>query len=382
MPEAFSGYRADGRPGVRNHLLVVSVMDNVNGIVRGICGLVRGAVPITHPYGRAQLGEDRARHLQVLAGLASNPNVGAAVIVSLERTHAEEVRDRMRADKPTAIVVVNEHRSTLEAVTAGAASAARLLVEISQRRRRAADLGQLYVAVECGGSDGTSAAVTNPVVGLLTDRLVQAGATVVMSEPSEWIGAEDILAKQAASPALGRRIRQIARWYEDYANQQGVDLRGVNPSPDNIAGGITTIEEKSLGSIAKAGHSTVQEVLGLGEAPRKSGLVLMDAPAGAVENLTSMAASGAQICVFSTGSGNPTANPVLPIVRLSANPAVTWGGTDVDLSLDRLMRGRESPEHAANALYRLVLKVASGRATWSEAFYEGDVAISRCGFSL
>ncbi len=357
-------------------------MDNVNGVVRAICDLVRGAVPITHPYGRAQLGADRARHLDVLAALAANPNVGAAVIVSLERTHAEEVRDRMRLTKPTTLIVVNEHRSSLEATAIGAEAAAQHLVAVSTRRRVPFDVSELFVGVECGGSDGTSAAITNPVVGLLTERLVAAGATVIMSEPSEWIGAEDVLAAQASDPRLGERIKHAAHWYEEYAAGQGVDLRGVNPSPDNIAGGISTIEEKSLGSIAKAGRATVVELLELGQPPTTRGLVLMDAPAAAVENVTSMAASGAQVCVFSTGSGNPTANPVIPVIRLSANPSVTAAATEVDLSLEAVLRGRKSLDQAAHELQKLVEDVASGKLTWAEAFYDGEIAISRCGFSL
>lgn len=382
MSRRFRGYRGPGRPGIRNRVVVISVMDNVNGVVRAICDLVRGAVPITHPYGRAQLGADRARHLDVLAALAANPNVGAAVIVSLERTHAEEVRDRMRLTKPTTLIVVNEHRSSLEATAIGAEAAAQHLVAVSTRRRVPFDVSELFVAVECGGSDGTSAAITNPVVGLLTERLVAAGATVIMSEPSEWIGAEDVLAAQASDPRLGERIKHAAHWYEEYAAGQGVDLRGVNPSPDNIAGGISTIEEKSLGSIAKAGRATVVELLELGQPPTTRGLVLMDAPAAAVENVTSMAASGAQVCVFSTGSGNPTANPVIPVIRLSANPSVTAAATEVDLSLEAVLRGRKSLDQAAHELQKLVEDVASGKLTWAEAFYDGEIAISRCGFSL
>lgn len=382
MPAEFLGYTGSERPGVRSSVLVISVMDNVNEVTRRICGLVRGALPITHPYGRAQLGADRARHLDVLAGLASNPNVSGCVIVSLERSHAEEVRRRMRVRKRAELVVLNEQPNALMAIAAGAEMAAELLVSSSQRRRVPFAVSELYVGVECGGSDGTSAAVTNPVVGLLTERLVAAGATVVMSEPSEWIGAEEVLAAQAADHELGERIRRAARWYEDYAAEQGVDLRGVNPSPDNLAGGISTTEEKSLGSIAKAGRAQVVELLGLGEAPTKPGLVLMDAPAGAVENVTSMAASGVQLCVFSTGSGNPTANPLIPVLRMSANPALTAAKTEVDLSLEPVLREQKSLEQAAEELEQLMLEVASGRLTWAEAFYEGDIAISRCGFSL
>jgi altronate dehydratase large subunit len=372
---SFAGYvRPDGRVGVRNDVLVMSLMDNVNGVTLRIAQQVRGTVALPVWYGRGQYGRDQALMEQTLVGLAGHPNVAAAVLVSLEGVTAERLAERVRAcGKPVRTVVVNEHAGSPDAVRAGVEAAAGLVMEASALRRAEVGLDRLVLGVECGGTDTTSGIASNPVTGAVADAVVDAGGTVLLSETSEFLGAEHILAERARDPEVARRIRAIVDQVEQEALRRGVDIRGANPVPDNIRGGITTIEEKSLGAILKGGTRTVQEVVDYGRPPTRRGLVIMDTPAPAAESLTGLVAAGAQAVIFTTGQGNVVGATLAPTVKVCANAlTVRQMRLNVDVDVSGVTAGLEGPAEAAERLLSFLLEVCSGRMTASEVL--GDVA--------
>ncbi len=311
----FYGYRRrDGRVGVRNHVLVLATVGCANGAVRRIGRLVPGAVPLTHVYGCSQLGDDLAQTERVLEGFASHPNVSGVVLVGLgcESLDSAGLARRLAAGGTRAhYLSIQAEGGTGPTSERGAELARLLLARAAADPRERVPIGELIVGLECGGSDGWSGITANPALGLAADRLVALGGTAILSETPEFIGAEHLLAARAA-PGLGEKLcGWVMRW-EDEARRMGVDMRGAQPTPGNIAGGLTTIEEKSLGAIAKGGSSRVEELLVYGQRPAHRGLVVMDTPGNDPESVTGMVAGGSQLVVFTTGRGSPAGCPSRP----------------------------------------------------------------------
>jgi altronate dehydratase large subunit len=234
------------------------------------------------------------------------------------------------------------------------------------------------VGTECGGSDSTSGLASNPVVGAMSDILVKQGATSILSETTEFIGAEHILAKRAASKEVHDRLYGIIKRYEDHLHKAGTSLRDGNPSPGNKAGGLTTIEEKSLGCIHKGGSSTIMEVVDYARPLTKKGLVIMDTPGYDVASLTGMAAGGAQISVFTTGRGTPTGNPIMPVIKLTGNSETFKKMLcNIDFDASSILTGGGSIEQLGQDLFDEVIRVANGKVTKAEALRINDIAIVR-----
>ena len=286
----FLGFRrSDGSIGVRNHVAVISVMDNANPVARHICDRVQQAVPVCATFGRGPLGPDIEVHRQTMVGLGKNPNVFAAIVCCLEPKTADAVAERIaESGKPVETCVIQRDGGTIGATEKGIRLASRFVVEASSVHRSPCDLGELVLGLECGGSDATSGIAGNTVTGLVSDRVVEAGGTTILSEPAEILGAEHILSRRAVNDEVAQRLIKTVKWCEDYARSLGQDLIGSNPAPDNIVGGLTTIEEKSLGALKKAGSSQLQEVIDYAVKPTKKGFVFMDGPAPAVENMTGL----------------------------------------------------------------------------------------------
>jgi len=242
---------------------------------------------------------------------------------------------------------------------------------------------EAVLGLECGGSDTTSGLVANPAIGLLADRLVDAGGTVIFSEPVECLGAEALLTARAATRAVARAILRAVRKYEAIARRAGIDLTRTNPTPDNIRGGLTTIEEKSLGAVAKSGSRPIRGVLAYAEAPPGPGLYLMDAPAAATENLTALAGGGAVAVLFATGVGNPVGNPVAPTLKICANPQTCRSFRDhIDVDISAALAGRQDLAGASRAVERALAAMVEGRPTRAEILGEVETAISRIGPSV
>lgn len=375
----FWGYgRPDGSIGIRNRVAILAVMDNVNGVVKHLAQLVKGTVAIPVWYGRGQFGADDVLFRRTQVGLMINPNIAAVLVISLEKVSAEKVAAAIaESGKPVEHISVQDIGGTVEALAAGIRKLVPMVEAASAQRPAFVPLSELALGVECGGTDTTSGIAANPALGYVADQVVASGGTVYLSETSEWMGAEQILAKRAGSKAVSEDIWAAVRRIEDSAVQRGVDIRGANPVPDNIRGGITTIEEKSLGAIIKGGTTEIKGVLDYATEAKGNGLYLMDTAAPAAESMTGLAAGGTQMILFSTGQMNIMGNLIAPTVKVTGNPRTAERLRDnVDVDVSPMLQG-ESLEAAGARLLDFTLGVASGRLTKAEILGDEDIAISR-----
>lgn len=377
--------RPDGKIGIRNDVVVISAMDNTNPSANRITSLVNGTIPITTPFGRGQIGHDMERTRDALAGLGNHPNVAAVLLLSLSLETAEPIRKRLEASgKPVVTMGLHETGGTMDLTIAGAKEAAKLVMDASRLRREECDMSELVVGVECGGSDATSGLASNPATGSFSDRLVDCGGTIIISEPAEYMGGEHLMAARAVHKEDGDRIVEMVKYFEDIAIDNGVDMRGTNPTLDNIAGGLTTLEEKSLGAIAKGGTRPIQGIVEYGDHPQKKGLVVMHTPSAACESMTGLAAGGCHIIIFSTGIGNTIgATPICPTVKITGNPrTMAKMGENIDVNVSTIITDGESIEDAGSRLWDHVQDVANGTTTCAEVLGEDQLSVSRWGLSV
>ncbi len=381
----FKGYpRADGTYGVRNLVAVISTADNSNFIARKAAQAVKGTVPLCPCFGRGEIGEDMEQHIRTMAGMGSNPNVHSAVVVSLEPVIANKIAERIRkTGKDVEVFSIDECKDTICCVEQAVRAAEKMVIQASMEERVEVSLEHLMLGVECGGSDTTSGIVSNPALGYVADKLVELGGTVIMSETTEWMGAENNLLRRAVSKQVGEKITKAVQWYEDYIQSIGVDLNGFNPAPDNIRGGLSTIEEKALGSIKKGGSKTIEDVLSYARRPQGNGLYLMDAPTGGVENTTGLSAAGCQLILFSTGKGNPMGNPVAPTVKVTGNTRTAkTAAFNIDVDLSAVLTEELPLSRAGEELSAQLVQYANGKMTTSEVLDEVEIAVSRIGFTV
>jgi len=381
---AFLGYpRGDGRVGVRNHVLVVPTVICAAVVAERIAAAIApiGAA-LPHLAGCGQLGPDLNVTHDTLAAYTRHPNVGAVIVVALgcEQVVAQYLADSARqAGKPAQIVSIQGEGGTVRA-TARGIEIARELAEVVGRSERAwCPASALVLSVKCGGSDYTSGLASNPVVGRVADRLVDLGGAVVLGEIAEIMGAEHLLAARASSPAAADRLLRVVSRVEAEAMALGLDIRGTQPSPGNIRGGLTTIEEKSLGATHKAGERTrLNDVVAYSAPITRPGLTVMDTPGLDVESVTGMVGGGAQIVVFTTGLGTPTGNPIAPVVKITGNARTAQSMADnTDLDVSGVITDAESFEQAAERLFQEIIDVSSGRPTAAERLGHREFAIHR-----
>jgi len=385
-PVAFAGYRrAEDRYGVRNHVLVLGINGLVARTAERIQRSVAGSIVFASSYGRGQYGADKEAHFAQLVGLGRNPNVAATLVVGADRPAAEAVAEAIAAvGKPAGAIALDDvHEDALELSLRGARVAAQLARDASRIRREPAPVSSLFVAVECGHSDATSGVASNPLAGKVVDRIVDAGGTAVFGETIEWLGAEHVLARRAATTGVAAALVAAVRRREDAVAGAGLDLTGNNPGVENIRGGLSSIEEKSLGAIAKGGSRPIAGVLGVAESPKRAGVYVMDAPGFSPESMTGFAAAGAQVMLFTTGAGNSYCSAVAPTIKISARPdTVARLSTQIDFDASGVFEGRDDPDAAADRLYALLLEVCSGTRTWGELLGESGESIIRVGGSL
>jgi altronate dehydratase large subunit len=368
----FEGYRRpDGSVGVRNHVAVVPVSVTASSLAERIAtDAGDGVVATPHGMGSNQPAPARAQTRRVLRGVGRHPNVGAALIVALgtEAIDADDVADAVAdAGRPVETLRIREAGGTAAAIERGADLATSLRAAADDARRESADASELVFGVECGGSDATSGIAANPAVGAACDRLVEAGGTACFSETPEFIGAEHVLADRCVDDSTRERLLDRVAEREDMARRMGVDLRGAQPTPGNQEGGLTTIEEKSLGAIAKGGTTPVRGMVDYAHSlPTGGGLVLMDTPGYDVESVVGKVAGGAQVVAFTTGRGSTTGNPVAPVIKVTGNPK-TWDrmANNIDVNASTVIDG-ESPSAVGDRIYRTLLDVADGRRTEAE----------------
>ena len=384
--QTFNGYpRENGSVGIRNHVLILSPTGLTGPTARRIGKCVQGAKVITTPYASGVVGADGALRRRAVIGFATHPNVGAVLLISGNEPEMESMADEIAktGQRIEAVSLDSCGQDALRLTDQGVRLAGHMLKELSRAGREPAPISKLFLALECGRSDPSSGIAANPLVGTVVDRVVDAGGTAVFGETMEWYGTEDALGARADTETVAATIRAAVRRREDAAAEAGIDLLGNNPGPTNIAAGLTTLEEKSLGSVAKGGSRTIRKVLDIAETPPGPGLYLMDAPFYAPESLTGMVAAGAQLTLFTTGPGNSFTSHLAPTIKLSANvETVQRLGEQIDFDASALTKGAADMNAVAGELLDRVVSVASGELTWGEIYDEGEEVVSRLGASL
>lgn len=382
----FMGYRRpDGKVGIRNHVLIMSTVVCANQVARGISANVKGTTWVEHQHGCSQLAPDAAQTARALIGHGTHPNVYGIVVVGLgcEVVRAQNVAAEIKRQcpqKPVKCVIIQDEGGSYKAIQAGSIAAHRMVSDASREKRQPIDVSELIMGTECGGSDACSGLAANPAVGAASDLLVDAGGTSILSETPELIGAEHIIARRAVNEEVAQKCLDAVAAFEQSAKDMGVDMRGGNPTPGNIEGGISTIEEKSLGCIYKGGTRPVQDVIGWAEPITQKGLVYMNTPGNDIEQLTGMVAGGCQICVFTTGRGTPTGSPIAPTIKVASNtPMYEKMSDDMDINAGTVISGDETPRQVGRRIMDEIIEVASGKLTKAEILGHNDFSIWRIG---
>jgi (2R)-sulfolactate sulfo-lyase subunit beta len=374
------GYRREnGRVGVRNHVVILPVDDISNAACEAVASHIKGTLALPHSYGRLQYGEDLELHFRTMIGTGSNPNVAAAVVIGIEENWTRKIADGIaETGKPVAGFSIEGH-GDLEIVRRASWKAKELVQWASELGREPVEIEDLTVSIKCGESDTTTGLGSCPTVGVVVDRLVDEGATVFFGETSELTGGEHLIADRMATPKLKERFMETYTNYVSFIELQAADLLGSQPTQGNIAGGLSTIEEKALGNIEKTGTKEVIGVLEPAEAPQNGpGLYFMDSSSAAAEHVTLMAAGGAVLHMFPTGQGNVIGNPVVPVIKVSANPktiATMAEHIDVDVS-GLLSRELRLPE-AGDLLLDFLGRTVNGRITSAEALGHREFTMTK-----
>jgi len=379
-----SGYvRPDGSVGFRNHVAILSSVGCANDVAIRLGRMYPNALLLTHRQGCAQLGNDKEQSARTLTGIGKNPNIAAVLVIGMgcESITAEYLAEEIsKTKKMVEFLVVLEEGGLMTALPKGARFLDQMISDASQMTRVPCGLDALTLGVKCGLTDTTSGIASNPAIGVVADRVIESGGTVVFGETPEVIGAEHILAQRAATPEVKRDLYRVVNECEERVKASGMDIRGANPAPGNIAGGITTIEEKSLGAIKKGGGKTLQGVLGYGEIPKGKGLYFMDGPGRTPEALTGLSGAGAQIIIFPTGGGSPAGSLISPVIKVTGNPRTAERLKDhIDIDVSRIIKGESTLEEAGESVFQELLNVASGKATRSERLGYGMISIWNIG---
>jgi altronate dehydratase large subunit len=380
----FRGFlRPDGEVGIRNYVLIFPTVICAVNVAEAISRAVPGTVSVNHPHGCGHLGPERSHIIRSLAGYCRNPNVAGVLLVGLgcelitpEIIAAELVHSRT----PFETLSIQKTGGTVAAIKKGVELAGQLKKQARLIKRTPQDIAALRIGVKCGGSDTFSGLTANPALGIACDRLIEAGASVIMTEVPEMIGAEAVLLKRAASPMVAARLRDITQKMEKSILQCGVDVRGTEPSPGNIAGGLTTLEEKSLGAILKGGTSRIMQVVEYAEKPTVQGLIVMDGPALDAVSLTGMLAAGAQIIVFTTGRGSPMGAAIAPVIKVASHSALMASmPDDMDLDAGPILQGDLDIAAVGCQIVDRILAVCNGSRTRSEVLQHHEFAIHNIG---
>jgi (2R)-sulfolactate sulfo-lyase subunit beta len=377
----FWGYRREnGRVGVRNHVIILPVDDLSNAACEAVAHNIKGAIAIAHPYGRLQFGADLDLHFRTLIGAGSNPNVAAVVVIGIEEGWTKRIVDGIaKTGKPVTgfgIELHGDHDTIMRA-----SKVAKEYVQwASELRREEAPLNDLWVSTKCGESDTTSGCGSNPTVGSAFDKLEPFGVTMCFGETTEITGGEQIVAERCATPEVRDRFMFMFNRYQDVIERHKTDdLSESQPTKGNIAGGLTTIEEKALGNIQKIGKKCkVIGVLDKAESPTAPGLWFMDSSSAAAEMVTLLAASGFAVHLFPTGQGNVIGNPILPVIKLTANPRTARTMSEhIDYDCSGLLQRQKNLDQTGDELIEVMLRTCNGRFTAAEALGHREFVMTR-----
>lgn len=380
MEQQIYGYRREnGKVGVRNHVILLPVDDISNAACEAVAKQIQGTLALPHAYGRLQYGPDLDLHFRTMIGIGSNPNVAAVIVIGIEENWSKKIADGIaETGKPVSYFSI-EGNGDLETIRKASWKAKEYSQWASELQRVPVELKDLTISIKCGESDTTTGLGSCPTVSQAVDRLVDAGATVFFGETSELTGGEHIIYNRMATPELKEKFTSV---YEDYVGEiesKGVDLLGSQPTQGNIAGGLSTIEEKALGNIAKTGTKQIIGVLEPAENPENgNGLYFMDTSSAAAECITLMAAGGAVLHLFPTGQGNIIGNPVEPVVKITANP-ITAGtmSEHIDVDVQGLLSRQISLEEAGDQLMEMICRTVNGRLTSAEALGHKEFVMTK-----
>ena len=374
-----TGYRRpDGRFGVRNYVLIIPVDDLSNAAAEAVAHNIRGTMALPHPYGRLQFGADLELTFRTLAGQGRNPNCAAAVVIGIEPKWTDRIVSEIaKTGKPVAGFSI-ERAGDLKTIEAASRKAKEFVHDASEIRREPFPVSQLTMSCKCGESDTTSGLAANPTVGRSFERLAAAGATLIFGETTEVTGAEDLVMELCETPEIAKQFKAAFDDYQALVESQGVSLVGSQPTEGNIRGGLTTIEEKALGNIQKAGRCKVVDFLEPAHEPRKPGLSFMDSSSAAAEMVTLCAAAGSVVHFFPTGQGNVIGNPVIPVIKLSANPlTVATMSEHIDVDLSAMLRIEMNLDQAADATLQLLERTINGRLTCAEVLRHKEFVLTK-----
>jgi (2R)-sulfolactate sulfo-lyase subunit beta len=378
----FYGFRREnGRVGIRNHVIILPLDDLSNAACEAVSNNIKGTLALPHPYGRLQFGKDLELHFRTLIGTGSNPNVAACIVIGIEPSWTDQVVEGIaKTDKPVAGFSIegNGDISTI----AGASRKAREFVQwASEKQRELCTIQELFVSTKCGESDTTSGLASCPTVGNLIDKLDPLGATTCFGETSELTGAELVCASRAASKDIVEEFMRVFNNYQQVIERHKTsDLSESQPTKGNIAGGLTTIEEKAFGNLQKIGRKAkFIDVLEPAEEPAKGpGLYFMDTSSAAAECVTLQAAAGFVVHLFPTGQGNVIGNPIEPVIKLTANPKTARTMAEhIDLDVSGILRREMTLDQAGDRLIDIMIRTCNGRLTCAEALGHREFVLTK-----
>jgi altronate dehydratase large subunit len=369
MMETFLGYeRSDGSVGIRNHVAIIPSVACANGVVAAIARAVPEAVPLYHAHGCGR-GVEAMMHANVLSNLGKHPNVAAVLVVGLgcEVIKAENLAVSIgTSKKPVEYFNIQETGGTKKSTVRGIEIICRMLADAARLERRPFPMDRIIMGLQCGGSDAFSGVTANPSVGLVSDWMVDQGGTVILTEDTEMIGTSHILERRACNPDVAGKIAKMIADAEQLTHDLLGPLAPFVISPGNMDGGMTSIREKSLGCIVKAGSRPINEVIGYGEIPTRKGVVLLDGPGYDMESMTGVAAAGSQLMIFTTGRGNPIGYPIVPVLKVaSTSPMFEQMADDMDINAGVILDGTPMQE-VGQQITDMVKLVLDGELTKAE----------------
>ncbi|MCP5408450.1 MAG: UxaA family hydrolase [Chromatiaceae bacterium] len=379
--KTFLGYRREnGRVGVRNHVIILPVDDLSNAACEAVANNIKGSMALPHPYGRLQFGEDLELHFRTLIGTGANPNVAAVVVIGIENEWTQDIVKGIAATgKPVTGFGIEQHGDH-ETIMKASQVAKEYVQWASELQREEAPISDLWVSTKCGESDTTSGCGSNPTVGNAFDKMYPHGTTLLFGETSEITGGEHLVAARCRNDEVRERFMFMFNRYQEMINRfKTSDLSDSQPTKGNIEGGLTTIEEKALGNIQKIGKvCLVDGVLDKAEAPTGPGLWFMDSSSAAAEMVTLAAAAGYVVHLFPTGQGNIIGNPIVPVIKICANPrTVRTMSEHVDVDVSGLLRKEMNPDQAGDALLDMMFRTVNGRLTAAEALGHREYVLTR-----
>jgi (2R)-sulfolactate sulfo-lyase subunit beta len=378
----FFGYRREnGRVGIRNHVVILPLDDLSNAAAEAVANNIKGTLAIPHAYGRLQFGEDLELHFRTLIGTGCNPNVAACVVIGIEPSWTSRVVDGIaKTGKPVVGLAIEGH-GDISTIASASRKAREFVQWASEKQRESCRIDELFVSTKCGESDTTSGLASCPTVGNLIDKLDPLGATTCFGETSELTGAELVCASRAATPDIQQKFMDVFNAYQEVIDRHKTsDLSESQPTKGNIAGGLTTIEEKAFGNLQKIGRKTkFIEVLKPAEAPAKGpGLYYMDTSSAAAECVTLQAAAGFVVHLFPTGQGNVIGNPIEPVIKLTANPKTARTMVEhIDLDVSGILRREMTLDEAGDQLIDIMIRTCNGRLTCAEALGHREFVLTK-----